>query len=109
MRGDRKKQVEGEKEKRESWSETIEDSKVIDIRNYKPKRISQLMWCECIKKVWEADPLTCLKCTGEMKIISFIYNMPVINKILTHLAYTKRSAISEHLHQHPKPIPGELK
>jgi hypothetical protein len=26
------------------------------------------MWRECIKKVWEVDPLICPKCTAEMKI-----------------------------------------
>ncbi len=80
MRGDRKKQQEMEGEK-----VTIEDSRIIDIRNYKPKRIPQLMWRECIRKVWEVDPLTCPKCAGEMKIISFIYKKTVIQKILTHL------------------------
>jgi len=43
------------------------------------------MWRECMKKVWEVDPLTCPKCTAEMKIISFIYKKMVIKKILTHL------------------------
>ena len=43
------------------------------------------MWRECIKKVWEVDPLTCPKCDGEMRIISFIFKKTVIKKILTHL------------------------
>lgn len=46
MRGDRKKQ-----EERESGSATDEDIQIIDMRSYKPKRIAQLMWRECIKKV----------------------------------------------------------
>ncbi len=71
MRGDRKKQEEREKEKMEGGSELVEDIQIIDIRNYRPKRKPQLMWRACIKKVWEVDPLTCPKCTGEMKIISF--------------------------------------
>lgn len=83
MRGDRKKQ-EG-REERINNVEAAQDNKIIDIRNYKPKRIPQLMWRECIKKIWEVDPLTCPKCTGEMKIISFIYKRTVIKKILTHL------------------------
>lgn len=85
MRGDRKKQEERKKKTTEGESGTIEDSKIIDVRNFKPKRIPQLMWRECIKKVWEVDPLTCPKCTGEMRIISFIYKKTVIKKILTHL------------------------
>ena len=34
---------------------------------------------------WEVDPLECPKCHGEMKIISFITEKPVIRKILEHL------------------------
>jgi len=29
-------------------------------------------WSHFIRKVYETDPLTCLKCQGEMRIISFI-------------------------------------
>jgi hypothetical protein len=83
MRGDRKKQEERERGKQEGAVAQV--GKIIDIRNYKPKRIPQLMWRECIKKIWEVDPLVCPKCTGEMKIISFIYKRAVIKKILTHL------------------------
>jgi hypothetical protein len=85
MRGDRKKQEEREKRERADDNESTENSEIIDIRNCKPKRIPQLMWRECIKKVWEVDPLTCPKCTGEMRIISFIYEKTVIKKILIHL------------------------
>ena len=77
MRGDRRKQEERGRGKKEDENE---DSKIIDIRNYKPKRIPQLMWRECIKKIWEVDPLVCPKCTGEMKIISFIYKRAVIKR-----------------------------
>ncbi len=45
MRGDRKKQEGREKENEEK---SCKESKVIDIWNYKPKRIPQLMWRECI-------------------------------------------------------------
>ncbi len=44
-----------------------------------------MVWRECIKKVWEVDRLTCPKCAGEMRIISFIYKRSVIKKILKHL------------------------
>jgi len=91
MRGDRRKQ-----EERNEKGEGIvaSDHIVIDVRGYKRKRIPQLIWRECtprtllsgrIKKIWEADPPTCPKCTEEMKIISFIYKKTVIRKILTHL------------------------
>ncbi|MFC1831212.1 hypothetical protein ACFL0S_04245 [Thermodesulfobacteriota bacterium] len=51
------------------------------------------------------DPLTCPKCSGEMRIISFIYQHQVIKKILKHLKIyeekrqrappTKKAAIKE--------------
>ena len=48
MRGDRKKQ----EERNEKGEDAVaSDQGVIDIRNYKPKRIPQLMWRECIKKI----------------------------------------------------------
>ena len=42
-------------------------------------------WSHFIRKVYEADPLTCPKCQGEMRIISFIDQPDVIKKILDHL------------------------
>jgi hypothetical protein len=65
--------------------DAAQDGGVIDIRNYRPKRIQQLMWSEFIKKMWEVDPLLRPQCTGEMRIISFIYKRTVIKKILSHL------------------------
>ncbi len=47
MRGDRKKQEEREGIKQEG--EAVQDGNFIDVRNYKPKRIPQLMWRECIE------------------------------------------------------------
>lgn len=82
MRGDRKKQRESDKE---ACSEQGADDKVIEIRRYRPKRIPQLLWRACIKKVWEVDPLSCPKCSGEMKIVSFIYQPRVIRKIREQL------------------------
>ncbi len=86
MRGDRKKQ----EERNEKGEDAVaSDQSIIDIRAFEPKRIPQLMWRAApqghIKKIWEVDPLRCPTCTGEIKIISFIYKKTAINKILTHL------------------------
>jgi hypothetical protein len=43
-------------------------------------------WAEMIKKVYEADPLLCLRCGEGMRIIAFIDQPDVIEKILTHLS-----------------------
>ena len=42
-------------------------------------------WARLIKKVYEADPLVCPRCSGPLKIISLIGAGPVIEKILRHL------------------------
>ena len=63
----------------------VRSSELIDVSDYKPRKIPPPTWRECIKKVWEVDPLKCPHCTGEMKIISFINERPVIRKILEYL------------------------
>jgi hypothetical protein len=40
---------------------------------------------ELIKKVWEADPLRCPKCSGQMRIVSLIDQEDFIERILRHL------------------------
>ncbi len=42
-------------------------------------------WAHFIKQVYEADPLLCPQCGGPMRIIAFIDQAAVIEKILTHL------------------------
>jgi hypothetical protein len=42
-------------------------------------------WARLITQAYEADPLTCPRCTGPMRIIAFIEQPEVIEKILTHL------------------------
>jgi len=45
-------------------------------------------WAEMIRKVYETDPLLCPKCGGRMKVVSFIENHKVIDKIIDHLKLT---------------------
>ncbi len=45
-------------------------------------------WAEMIRKVYEVDPLLCPSCGGQMKIISFIEDHKVIDKIIDHLKLT---------------------
>jgi hypothetical protein len=42
-------------------------------------------WARLIQKIYEVDLLTCPKCQGRMKIIAFIEDEEVIEKILKHL------------------------
>jgi len=58
---------------------------VLDVSDYKPRRIPSKTWRELIKKIWEVDPLSCPRCHHEMKIISLINQPEVIESILRHL------------------------
>ena len=51
------------------------------------------------KSLGGGDPLVCPKCTGEMRIISFIYKKEVIKKILIHL-----NVYEEGNNQHAPPL-----
>lgn len=51
---------------------TPEEVETLDVLSYKPRRLPSKTWRDCIRKVWEVDPLECPKCHTEMKIISFI-------------------------------------
>lgn len=82
MRGDRRKAAEKGKA---GGQKKIEENEVIVVSDFKTKKVPPLMWRECIKKIWEVDPLHCLHCGGLMKIISFIYERKVIKKILDNL------------------------
>jgi len=49
-------------------------------------------WAEMIKKVYEIDPLICPKCGGTMRIVSFIEDHKVLDKIIKHLNLTFKAA-----------------
>jgi hypothetical protein len=42
-------------------------------------------WSRLIQKIYEVDPLTCAKCGGRMKTLSFIEDPEIVKKILKHL------------------------
>jgi hypothetical protein len=44
-------------------------------------------WAQLIRKVWQEDPLLCPRCGGTMRIISFITEQGVIDKILRHIGF----------------------
>ena len=86
MRGERRKLEDGDcSGEHETEVVDIRKLTMIDVGEYRPRRIPPPLWRECIKKVWEVDPLICPHCQAEMKILSFIVERKVIRKILTHL------------------------
>ncbi len=51
-------------------------------------RIPRRGWAEMIRKVYEVDPLLCPKCGGTMKVIAFITDYSVVDRIISHLKLT---------------------
>ncbi len=70
----------------ESPEQVPANIEIIDVSDDQPPRLPSKKWRECIKKIYEVDPLCCPKCGGEMKIISFINEHQIIRKILEHLS-----------------------
>jgi len=62
------------------------------------RRKCRMTWAALIKCVYEVDPLKCPKCGGQMKIVSFIEEPNVIEKILRHSELWKEPA--------PRPPPA---
>ena len=49
------------------------------------RRECRKRWAQLIRKVYLEDPLTCSRCGGPMRVISFITDWPIVRKILDHL------------------------
>jgi len=48
------------------------------------RRLPAKGWAEMIRKVYEVDPLVCPKCGATMKIIAFLTDYTVVDKIINH-------------------------
>jgi hypothetical protein len=51
-------------------------------------RIPRCGWAEMIRKVYEVDPLLCPNCHGQMRIIAFLTDFAVVDRIINHLKLT---------------------
>jgi len=45
-------------------------------------------WAEMIRKVYEVDPMVCPQCGGQMRIIAFLTDSAVVDRIIEHLKLT---------------------
>ena len=80
------REKEQKRKKKESTSDHDDDAiEMIDISSHRPKKIPSLTWRNCIKKIYEIDPLECPKCGAELRIIAFITEYLIVKKILDHL------------------------
>lgn len=49
------------------------------------RKAARYVWALLLAHIYEVFPLVCPKCGGEMRIIAFINDGPVIREILGHL------------------------
>ncbi len=45
-------------------------------------------WADMIRKVYEVDPMVCPQCGGIMKVIAFLTDYAVVDRIIDHLNLT---------------------
>jgi len=50
-----------------------------------PRRLPSKGWAAMIRKVYEVDPMLCPKCGGRMKVVAFITEYAVVDRIIDHL------------------------
>jgi hypothetical protein len=55
-----------------------------------------------VQKVWQGDPLLCPRCGGKMRIISFITDQTVIDKILRHIGFKHADTPPPRYHPPPR-------
>ena len=51
------------------------------------QRQQRIKWAQLIRRVWLEDPLLCPHCRGEMRILSFITDPLVVDRILRHVGW----------------------
>jgi hypothetical protein len=55
-------------------------------------REARRRWAELLRQIFEVDPLRCPQCGAEMRVIAFITQRAVIDRILDHLHRGRESA-----------------
>ena len=45
-------------------------------------------WAACMRKIFEVDPVKCVKCGGEMKVVAVILDDGELDRILAHQGWT---------------------
>jgi len=53
-----------------------------------PRPVPSKGWAEMIRKVYEVDPLRCPRCGATMKIVAFLTEYAVVDRIIRHLELT---------------------
>jgi Ribonuclease G/E len=51
-------------------------------------RVPSKGWVEMIRKVYEVDPMICPRCGGRMRVVAFLTEHAVVDRIIRHLELT---------------------
>jgi len=51
-------------------------------------RVPSRGWAEMTRKVYEVDPMICPRCGGRMRVVAFLTEYAVIDRIIRHLGLT---------------------
>jgi len=100
-----RKQIPVEEGKKEE-EESLEDSS--DKPKHTGKLRSKKYWARLIEKIWLTDPLLCPSCGGECRVISFITQFSVIDKILKHIGYNHKDPPKPNYRGPPKSCKNPL-
>jgi len=52
------------------------------------QRLPSKGWAAMIRKVYEVDPMLCPKCGGWIKVVAFVTEHAVVDRIIDHLKLT---------------------
>jgi hypothetical protein len=69
----------------------------------------RIRWAQLIQRVWLEDPLLCPHCGGEMRILAFITDPPLVDKILRHLGWHPGEPAPDLIRAPPATSPAMLK
>ena len=61
---------------------------VVGILEGELPRVPPKGWAEMIRKVYEVDPLICPRCGGRMRVVAFLTEHEVVDRIIRHLELT---------------------
>ena len=53
-----------------------------------PPPLTSKGWAEMIRKVYEVDPMICPRCGGRMRVVAFLTEYAVVDRIIRHLELT---------------------
>ena len=71
-RGEKKKQAKAQQD-------LVQQEAVTELE---PKKRASVTWAQCIKKIYEVDPLECPRCKEQMRIVAFLQDTVEIKKIM---------------------------